>query len=333
MYAALFSVAFEIVTRSKPANESHEDLERVTKAIIEGTCARAAPWVDARLAEDIHESIGVSVKYDEVPLMRYRMLMYFNVAYRAMEERGYDAHDARSHACFAILSQAASELIKQYSEMDDNTVPKYREIGLMPPSEEESISFVRKALESSERMSREIGEVLDSKATSLSDSPKLSAKIQEAAKYVRNKFEDDRQLISIHLRNLNKTKDYQNLDDIPIELADAIHTVWRQAEAFVSSGDPISSGLMPKTTGTLLHDLNTYDERSVRLQAKLESVIPNALKTVRSIDPRVQPRLSKYMATLFLDVLKYDIRDASSKSGLRRMIERSWKRVNGDYLR
>ncbi len=203
----------------------------------------------------------------------------------------------------------------------------------MPPSEEESISFVRKAWESSESMSREIGEVLDSKATSLSDSPKLSGKVQEAAKYVRNKFEDDRQLIIIHLRDLNKTEDYQNLDDIPIELAEAIRTVWRQAEAFVSSGDPISSGLMPKKRGGLLRALHTYNERFVRLQAKLESFIPNALRTVRSINPQVQPRLSKYMVTLFLDVLKYDIRDASSKSGLRRMIERSWKRLRGDYLR
>lgn len=333
VYAALFSVAFEIVTRLKSAKGSQEDLERETKAIIEGTCAHAAPWVNARLAEDIQQSIGVRVQYDDASLIRYRMLMYFNVAYNAMAERDYEKGVARSHACWAILSEAVSQLMKQYGEMDKSTITKYREIGLMPPSEEEAISFVRKAWESSESMSREIGEVLDSKATSVSDSPSLSGKVQEAAKYVRNKFEDDRQLIIIHQRDLNKRKDYQKLDDIPIKLADAIRAVWRQAEAFASSGDPVSSGLMPKKRGDLLRDLHTYDEHLLRLQAKLESFIPNALRAVRSINAQVQPRFYKYTEKFFLDVLKYDIRDAANKNSIRRMIERSWKRVKGDYLR
>ena len=126
-------------------------------------------------------------------------------------------------------------------------------------------------------------------------------------------------------------QDIENLDDIPIELAAAIRAVWRQAEAFAAAGSIERSGLMPQN-GSLLQRLNTYDERFLRLQMKLD-IISSALKTVRSINPKEQPRLYNYMVTLFLDVLKYDIRDASNKTGLRRMIERSWKRLTGDYLR
>ena len=164
VYVALFSVAFEIVTRSKSAKGSQEDLQRETKAIIEGTCAHAAPWVDARLAEDTQQSIGVRVEVDDAPLMRYRMLMYFNVAYSAMADRGYEADVARSHACFAILSQVVSELMKRYSTIDETTMKKYREIGLMPPSEEEARCFMRKAFEACQSMSREIAKLLDSYA-------------------------------------------------------------------------------------------------------------------------------------------------------------------------
>ena len=122
-----------------------------------------------------------------------------------------------------------------------------------------------------------------------------------------------------------------DLDDLPTELADTIRAVTRQAEKFAAAGDITRSGLMPEKGG-FLQRLNTYDERCLRLKMKLE-VIPSALKGVRSVDPRVQPRLYKYMVTLALDILKYDIPNASIKSGLRRMIERSWKRLRGGYLR
>lgn len=333
VYAALFSVAFEIVARLSSARGSPEELERETKAIVEATCAQAAPWINARLTEDSRQSIGMPVQWDTAPEMRNRMLQYFKVAYSAMDDRGYEKAVARSHACFVILSEAVSQLMKMYGEIDESTRKQYRERNLMLPSEEEATTFVRKAFEGSESMSREIAEVLESNAKSLSNSTKLRSKAQESVKYLRNKYEDDRQLIITRLRDLNEKENYQNLADLPVELAEAIRAVWRQAEAFASSGDPINSDLMPKEKGDLISALHTYDERFVRLKAKLESFIPNALKRVRSIDPYVQPRLYKYMVMLFLDVLKYDIRNASSKSGLRRMIERSWKRWRGDYLR
>ena len=63
---------------------------------------------------------------------------------------------------------------------------------------------------------------------------------------------------------------------------------------------------------------------------KLE-LIPSAIETVRSIDPQAQPRLLEFMVTLYLDVLRYDIDNAENKCGLRRLIERSWKRITGTY--
>jgi hypothetical protein len=144
----------------KSAKGSQEDLERETKAIIEGTCAHAAPWANARLAEDVRQSVGVQVEYDDAPLMRYRMLMYFNVAYRAMANRGYEPHIARSHACFVILSQVVEELMKQYSGIDESKMKKYPDLG--PPSAEEAVSFRKKAFEACESISGEIAKLLDS---------------------------------------------------------------------------------------------------------------------------------------------------------------------------
>jgi len=106
------------------------------------------------------------------------------------------------------------------------------------------------------------------------------------------------------------------LDDIPVELAEAIEAVYRQADIFASAKSPAESGLMPEE-GHLQHRLSVYNERVTRLKMKLD-IIPGALEALRSIDRAVQPRLYRYMVTLYLDVLKYDIRDASQKSGLRR---------------
>jgi hypothetical protein len=212
--------------------------------------------------------------------MRGRMVTYFDIAYSAMADRGYEKGVARSHACFVILSEAISHLVQQQR---------------LHLTEEEASRFLRKALEVSESMSREIGDLLDSKARSLSA----------------------------------KTEDHQSLDDIPIALAEAIEAVHRQAERFASARGLVDSGLMPEE-GDLQHGLSIYNERFARLKMKLE-IIPRALEALRSIDRRVQPQAYRYMVTLYLDVLKYDIRDASFKSALRRSVERLWKRATGQY--
>jgi hypothetical protein len=144
VYASLFGAAFEIVTRLDSAKGSLENLERETKAIIEGTCAHAAPWVNARLAEDTRQSVGVRVEWDLAPEMRNRVLQYFSVAYGAMADRGYKAEVARSHACFVILQTVLTQLGQQ---------------GLMGPDQTSGVH--KKIFEGCESMSREMGERLD----------------------------------------------------------------------------------------------------------------------------------------------------------------------------
>ena len=125
-----------------------------------------------------------------------------------------------------------------------------------------------------------------------------------------------------------------NLEGIPTDLAEAIRDVWHQADAVISSetGSQAFSAPTPKRDDRIKHwtDWKEYVKRSHRLHMKLE-LIPTALETIRSIDPQAQPRLLYFMVTLYLDVLKYDIDDAQNKCGLRRLIERSWKRLTGAY--
>jgi len=80
VYAALFSVAFEVVVRLSSAKGSPEDLERETNTIIEATCAHAALWVNARLSEAARQfkGLGLRVQWDVAPGMRGRMVTYFN---------------------------------------------------------------------------------------------------------------------------------------------------------------------------------------------------------------------------------------------------------------
>jgi hypothetical protein len=125
-----------------------------------------------------------------------------------------------------------------------------------------------------------------------------------------------------------------NLEGIPTDLAEAIRDVWHQADTVIVS----------KTTGQAFSTLTSkqdehikcwtdwkeYVKRYHRLHMKLK-LIPSAIETIRSIDPQAQPRLLEFMVTLYLDVLKYDIDDAQNKCGLRRLIERSWKRLTGAY--
>jgi len=144
VYASLFGVAFEIVTHLDSARGSPENLERETNAIIEGTCAHAAPWVNARLAEHSQQSIGVRVQWDIASEMRNRMRQYFTEAFGVTADRGYEAQVARSHACFVGLRAAIARLGQQ---------------GLVRLDEASAV--LKKIFEGCEDMSREMGERLE----------------------------------------------------------------------------------------------------------------------------------------------------------------------------
>ena len=136
------------MTRLSSAKGSPDALEREANTIIEATCEHAAPWVNARLAEDTLRSVGSSVQWDEAPEMRNRMLQYFNEAYCAIADRGYEPQVARSHACFVGLQAVIpplSLLLAQQGAM-----------GL-----DESSPVLMKIFDGCEKMCREIGETLD----------------------------------------------------------------------------------------------------------------------------------------------------------------------------
>jgi hypothetical protein len=148
VYASLFSVAFEVVIRLSSEKGSPDALERETKTIIDTTCGHAAPWVNARLAEHTRRSVGVSVQWDLAPEMRNRMLQYFNVAYGAISNRGYEPQVARSHACFVVLKAVLTPLCALLAQQGA--------MGL----DEASVALM-KIFDGCEEMSREIGQTLD----------------------------------------------------------------------------------------------------------------------------------------------------------------------------
>lgn len=122
-----------------------------------------------------------------------------------------------------------------------------------------------------------------------------------------------------------------DLEGIPTDLAEAIRDVWHQADALIA-GKTFSqrlSAFTPKRDD-FMKCWTEYVKGSHRLNMKLK-LIPSAIETIRSIDPQAQPRLLEFMVTLYLDVLKYDIDNAQNKCGLRRLMERSWKRLTGAY--
>jgi len=149
VYASLFSVAFEVVIRLKDAKASPEALERETNDIVEMICNHAVPWVRERLntaAQQYTSNRRIRVEFDEGPLMRNRLVMYFTEAYDVMADREYIPEVARSHSCFAILRQSLAQLGRE---------------GLMEP--DEAITVLRKIFDGCEDMSREIAEALERK--------------------------------------------------------------------------------------------------------------------------------------------------------------------------
>ena len=156
VYAALFSVAFEVAIRLRSIFESPDRLERETNDVVTQICAHAAPWVRARLSAAAQQYIGVNVEVecDVEPLMRNRLVMYFTEAYGAIIDRGFLPEVARSHACFAILRETITQLtLKGLVGLDDiDTV-------------------LTKIFDGCEDMSREIAEALEEHRNGKSSPP------------------------------------------------------------------------------------------------------------------------------------------------------------------
>jgi hypothetical protein len=106
IYAALFSVAFEIqmalISQSKSSNQFDSELNNLVGAITQA----ASLWMESKikkswgLIERFRMSVDVSAHLKE------RLVMYFDEAFSVIENRDYDFEQARSHAVFGISSQA-----------------------------------------------------------------------------------------------------------------------------------------------------------------------------------------------------------------------------------
>lgn len=121
------------------------------------------------------------------------------------------------------------------------------------------------------------------------------------------------------------------LDDLPRELADTIANVYYKCYVNVLevAMDSKREFVIPKSVKRESGDLQQLFKKFVTNQAQivtdLESA-PKFIKELRGIDKNAQPNLYKFTVEFILDCLKYNIENAQNKTGLRRMVERKFKK-------
>jgi len=106
-----------------------------------------------------------------------------------------------------------------------------------------------------------------------------------------------------------------SLDDIPPELADTVANVYYRFYARAAAMRT------PESTGELKSFIS--DHAAVLSSHKY---VKQYVDGLRRMDKRAKPALYDYTVTFILDCLKYQIDRADEKTGLRRMIERQFRR-------
>jgi hypothetical protein len=151
VYAALFSVAFDVLIRLSTVKGSADKLEHETNVICHATAEHASSWVSSRLSQCGSDSGGPRITWSNLsPEIRARMLTYFREAFIAWGDRGYDREVARSHSCYAVLSGVTRSLAARHPNLSPDML-----IALDQK--------LRNGFECCERMSREIADLLDRK--------------------------------------------------------------------------------------------------------------------------------------------------------------------------
>ena len=143
VYAALFSVAFEVIVRMKGPRKSGKAFRRAITKLIESISRHASSWVSSRLIPEDWQ--GPPIHIEVGPMIRTRLTMYFNEALHALTDRGYQLEVARSHACFAILNSAATALV----------------INGLPLDSQQQLAFLEKVMASCDSMAKEMVEALE----------------------------------------------------------------------------------------------------------------------------------------------------------------------------
>ena len=106
-----------------------------------------------------------------------------------------------------------------------------------------------------------------------------------------------------------------SLDDIPPELANTIANVYYR---FYARATALSTPSGSENLRSFIEDTATV--------LSSHKYVKQIVDGLRRIDKRAKPALYDYTVTFTLDVLKYQIDRAQDKSGIRRMIERQFRR-------
>ena len=126
-------------------------------------------------------------------------------------------------------------------------------------------------------------------------------------------------------------KDLGSLDDIPHELANTVANVYYKY--FDQTLDMMkrainNPGWIPKEVKretNMLKGLTSFLKNSARFKSDFEAA-PKFIEGLRKINKHEQPDLYQHTVEFILDYLKYNIKDAHKKTGLRRMIERKFRK-------
>lgn len=119
------------------------------------------------------------------------------------------------------------------------------------------------------------------------------------------------------------------LDDIPYELANTVANIYYSFCALASEvkDKPKEGWILTaiKKTGNLKHDLADFIDDYARIEADIRSA-PKFIEGLRAIDKSTQPNLYQYTVDFILDSLKYNIPNVIKKTGIRRKIERVFRK-------
>lgn len=119
------------------------------------------------------------------------------------------------------------------------------------------------------------------------------------------------------------------LDDLPPQVANTIANVYYRF--FLMTAATVQRQPLPlpirEGTDDPIHALIAAGRAVAERKAAMKA-IPEMVACLRELDPAQQPNAYRAAVDYFLDVFKYRIPDAHRKTGLRRMIERRFRKVD-----
>ena len=121
--------------------------------------------------------------------------------------------------------------------------------------------------------------------------------------------------------------EFGHLGDIPHELTNTIANIYY--EFFKIDKGLQKEGISKDyfKSENIFDDLEPFSHRIRGIQFKLDTM-RNLIPYLREIDQDKQPNLYKLWLSVCYDILKYDIPNTMKKSGIRRKIERFFKKRN-----